>query len=164
MNDPAADAPTTPPVPPRRLPRWAALTLAGLAGAVTVNLLNEGVRRVLPHAPRMEVIGERALSASLLALGQDPPRGRALYATTLAADLASNTIYYALAGLGGAARAPALGTALGVAAGVGGATLPPRLGLGHQPHERPQTLLLTTAWYALGGVVAGAVYRRIGGE
>ncbi|WP_198170335.1 hypothetical protein [Deinococcus arboris] len=145
-------------------PRWAALALSGLAGALTVTLLNEGVRRVLPHAPRMDVLGERALTAGLEAAGTQPPQGGALYAATLAADLASNTIFYALAGLGGAARAPGVGTALGLVSGVGGAALPPHVGLGHQPDERPQTLLLTVAWYALGGLAAGLVYRAVEGD
>ena len=72
----------------------------GLAGAVTVTLLNETVRRALPHAPRIEVIGERALAGSLDALGVDPPHGAALYRWTLLGDLVSNTVYFGLVGLG----------------------------------------------------------------
>ncbi|UBV42023.1 hypothetical protein LAJ19_10285 [Deinococcus taeanensis] len=142
-------------------PRSRALLLGSFSGALTVTLLNEGVRRALPHAPRMDVIGERALSATLRAAHLPVPRGRALYFTTMAADLLSNTLYYALTGLGGPRRAPLNGTALGFAAGLGGALLPPRLGLGHQPGERPRTLVLTTLWYTLGGLAAGTVHRAL---
>ncbi|PNY80250.1 hypothetical protein [Deinococcus koreensis] len=151
----------------RPLPTWLRLTLSGLAGAVTVTLLNEGVRRALPHAPRMDVIGERGLSKTLRATGVQPPRGEALYLSTMAADLASNSLYYALVGLGGQrlggdGGALGRGAALGLAAGLGGAFLPPRLGLGHQPGETSMTRGLTVAWYTLGGVAAGAVYRTLG--
>lgn len=145
----------------RPLPNWLRLTLSGLAGAVTVTLLNEGVRRVLPHAPRMDVIGERGLSRTLRFAGVRPPRGEALYLSTMAADLASNSLYYALVGLGGHGGSLGRGAALGLAAGVGGALLPPRLGLGHQPGETGLTRALTVTWYTLGGVAAGATYRRL---
>lgn len=141
---------------------WPTL-LGGLAGAVTVTLLNEVVRRRLPHAPRMDVIGERALAGSLEAAHVDPPRGRALYGWTMAADLASNTLYYSLVGAGGPGGTWLRGGALGLAAGLGAVLLPRPLGLGRQPGARsPRTPLLTVAWYLAGGLAAAATSRVVG--
>ncbi|EYB67852.1 hypothetical protein DEIPH_ctg032orf0102 [Deinococcus phoenicis] len=142
--------------------RWVPVAAAGLVGAVTVTLLNEGARRVLPHAPRMEVIGERALSRSLRAADVPPPHGEALYRWTLLADIVSNSLYYSLVGTGSPRKAWPWGGALGLAAGVGGALLPRPLGLGRQPGEQaPLTPLLTVGWYLAGGLAAAATYRAL---
>ncbi|WP_424952538.1 hypothetical protein [Deinococcus sp.] len=140
--------------------------LSGLAGAVSVTLLNEGARRALPTAsvlspPRIEVLGERALSKTLRTTGVRPPRGRSLFYLTLLADLASNALYYALIGMGQRRRATVRGAVLGLLAGLGAAFLPPRLGLGRQPGERTATRLLTVLWYLLGGVASAKIYGRL---
>ncbi|GGM21424.1 hypothetical protein [Deinococcus aerophilus] len=146
----------------RRRARLIRLGLIGLAGAVTVTVLNEGVRRVVPHAPRIEVIGERALAGSLKALHVNPPRGAALYRWTLLGDLVSNTLYYGLVGLGTRQGAWGRGGMLGLAAGVGAVVLPGPLGLGRQPGARsPRTPLLTASWYLAGGLVAAAAAQRL---
>ncbi len=146
-----------------RLRRWWPALAAGLAGAVTVTVLNEGARRLVPHAPRIEVIGERALSGSLEAAGLRSPRGASLYRWTLAGDLLSNSLYYALVGAGDARLSLRRGGSLGFAAGLGAVLLPRPLGLGRQPGARaPVTPLLTMAWYLAGGLVSAATYRRLG--
>lgn len=148
-----------------RLRRWRPALLAGLVGAVTVTVLNEGVRRRLPHAPRLEVIGERALAGTLDAAGVTPPRGRALYRWTLLGDLVANTAYYALVGAGSPGGVWGRGGALGLAAGLGAVVLPRPLGLGRQPGERaPLTPVLTAGWYLAGGLAAAATFRRLTGE
>lgn len=154
-----SDVPASVPTPAQqRRARLIRFGVVGLAGAVTVTLLNEGVRRVLPHAPRIEVIGERALAGSLDALGVDPPQGASLYRWTLLGDLLSNTVYFGLVGLGARQGAWRRGGLLGVAAGVGAVALPRPLGLGRQPGARaPVTPLLTVGWYLAGGLVAAAV-------
>ncbi|MFB9993155.1 hypothetical protein ACFFLM_14375 [Deinococcus oregonensis] len=145
--------------------RWVRIGLSGLAGAVTVTLLNETVRRRVPHAPRIERIGERALSQSLELLDVTPPRGAALYRWTLLGDLLSNSIYFGLAALGKPDGTWKRGGALGLAAGVGAVVLPQPLGLGRQPGSRqPFTPLLTVAWYLAGGLAAAAVARQWDGQ
>lgn len=146
------------------LPAPARMAAAGVAGAVTVNLLNEGARRLFPHSPRMEVIGERALTGTLSAIGVDAPRGSNLYRVSFAADLASNTAYYSLVGVGGLKGAWLRGAGLGLAAGLGAWLLPRPLGLGKQPGERrPITQILTVLWYTLAGLAAAAAVRATGG-
>ena len=137
----------------------------GAVGALALTALNEGARRRVPHAPRMEVIGMRALAGAIRGLGGTPPRGRTLFRSTLAGDLLSNTMYYALVGTGSRRSRLTRGLLLGAAAGLGAVLLPPALGLGHPPGERrPATPLMTVAWYTAGGVVAALAGGWLEGE
>lgn len=139
--------------------------LGGAAGAVALTLIHEAARRTLPAAPRMDILGERALTAGLRAAGTEPPPEPRLHDLALAGDLVSNTAYYAMVGIGGPDGALTRGAVLGLAAGLGAIVLPGPLGLGTRPSRRtPQTALMTVAWYTLGGLVAGAVYRALHGE
>lgn len=161
-NDRFTESAPVPTDAQRRRTHLIRLGIIGLAGAVTVTVLNEGVRQVLPHAPRIEVIGERVLASSLKALDVDPPQGEALYRWTLLGDLLSNTLYFGLVGLGARQGAWERGGVLGLAAGVGAVTLPRPLGLGRPPGSRlPVTPLLTVGWYLAGGLVAAAAAQRL---
>lgn len=132
---------------------------SGFAGAATVTVLNEVVRRVAPEsAPRMEILGMRAAKAGFEAARVEVPPRRALMPMTFAAEAISNSAYYSLVGLARPENALAAGTLLGLAAGLGAVILPARLGLGESPSSRsPQTKLLTVAWYLAGGIVTGLV-------
>lgn len=139
--------------------------LSGAVGAIALTALNEGARRRIAHAPRMEVIGMRALAAAIRRLRGRPPRGRRLFQETLVGDLVSNTIYYSLVGAGSRQTRLSRGILLGATAGLGAVLLPPLLGLGHPPGERrPQTPLLTLAWYTAGGVAAALAGRMLESE
>ena len=138
------------------------MALSGFVGVVTVTVLNETARRLVPHAPRMDVIGERALRKTLRAAKLKPPQGRALYRWTMAGDLLSNTLYYSMVGGRSSQNAWRRGAVLGLAAGVGAIVLPRPLGLGRQPGERvPRTQLLTASWYLTGGLAAAAAARLL---
>lgn len=137
----------------------------GAAGAVALTLVHEAARRVVPQAPRVDVLGKRAVAAGLRTAGVQPPAEPGLHALTLAGDLVSNSMYYSLVGLGNPDGAVARGGLLGLGAGLGAVFLPGLLGLGTAPTRRtPETAVMTTAWYALGGLVAGGVYRRLRGR
>ena len=69
-------------------------SIAGVAAAVAVNVAHEIVRRILPAAPRMDIVGMRALARTRSALGLRPSEH--LRAQTLAADLLANSFYYSL--------------------------------------------------------------------
>lgn len=142
--------------------RVARSALAGFAGAVTTNVLHEITRRVAPNAPRVDLLGMQSFAKSSEAIAGDTPRGRSLYGWTLAADLASNAAYFALAGAADRNALPA-GAALGVAAGVGAVVVPPKLGLDASPTARTlPTQIMTTALYTVGGLAAAATYRALG--
>lgn len=138
---------------------------SGVAGALVLTGLHEAARRLLPHAPRMDVIGERALSRSLNALGRRSPRGSRLYRATLAGELFSNSLYYSMVGAAVRTRTLQTGLLIGLAAGLGAVLLPPYLGLGKSPGSKaPLTPLLTVAWYTAGGLAAAAAARLMDDE
>jgi hypothetical protein len=136
---------------------------SGLVGACALTLIHETARRFIDDAPRMDVLGMRALSKAARAADLDPPVP--LHEAALVGDLVSNSLYYSLVGAGSRREALRNGALLGLAAGLGAVYLPERLGLGRQPTEdSPQTQLMTVAWYLLGGLAAGAAYRALASD
>lgn len=130
--------------------------LSGVAGAVTLTILHESARRIFHDAPRMDLLGMRAIEKGYKAMNETPPSSDNLYALSIAGDLVSNSLYYSLAGCDKFALAK--GAFLGLVAGIGGVTLPGPLGLGEDASARtPQTKIMTGALYLLGGLAAGAV-------
>jgi hypothetical protein len=139
--------------------------VAGLIGAGTLTLIHQTAKRVTAEAPRMDLLGERAIVLSSVGLGIRPPSGEVLHQAALAGDIVSNTLYYSLAAVAGPRNAPALGTLLGLAAGVGAVALPGPLGLGTAPSGRTDaTKAMAVAWYTFGGLAAGLAYRALAGK
>ena len=135
---------------------------AGLAGAAVLTLAHETLRRFRSDAPRMDVVGGRALSSLWRRAGGRPPRGNRLYLATLAADLLSNTAYFAGVLLGRPKSPYIREAAAGIGAGIAAFVLPPILRLGFAPRSyRRSNRLLTVGLYLLGGLVAATTYRRI---
>ena len=138
---------------------------SGFAGALALTAIHEAVRRVSPDAPRMDVLGMRAIAKSLRAAGAETPDEDTLFGVTLAGDIASNSLYYALVGMGDPKNAVARGALLGLAAGLGAVLLPGPLGLGTDASARTrETQLMTVAWYTAGGLVAGAAMQSLGDD
>jgi hypothetical protein len=135
---------------------------SGLVGATTLTLLHELARRVIPEAPRVDVLGMRAIAAALRAGGTTPPPSGRLYWWALAGDLVSNSLYYSFAAIGAPKRAVWRGGLLGLGAGAATVALPPMAGLGTRPQARTlQTALLTVLWYFIGGLAAGMTARTL---
>ena len=136
--------------------------VAGLAGAMTTNLLHEVTRRVVPGAPRVDRLGMQALGRLYEMVGSEAPKRDDLYTRTLIGDVISNSAYFGLTGTLGARHAPLAGTVLGLAAGLGAIALPKSLGLDEDQTARtPATAMLTAALYTAGGAAAGFVYRAL---
>lgn len=135
----------------------------GLVGACALTLLHEAGRRVIPNAPRMDILGMRAIQKSMRAVGEEEtPADMELHDLALVGDLVSNSLYYSLVGVGDPRHALLRGTLLGLAAGVGAVALPGPLGLGESPSARtPQTEILTVAWYTIGGLAAAAAFQLL---
>jgi hypothetical protein len=131
---------------------------SGVAGACALTLLHETVRRVLPDAPRMDVLGMRAIAKSMRKADQQPPDDKELHQWAMVGDIISNSLYYSLTGIGSSKHVWLRGAALGLGAGIGGVLLPGPLGLGTKPSARTfSTQLMTVAWYTVGGIAAAAV-------
>jgi hypothetical protein len=136
---------------------------SGFIGACAVTALNLIAQRVTPNAPKLDILGMRALAAMIAGLGERPPQGEKLRTETLVGDLISNTVYYSLIGSGDSNRGTWVrAVILGLAAGVGAAFLPPLLGLGKQPTgNRTLTRLLTILWYFYGALAAATAARTL---
>ncbi|RIJ37856.1 hypothetical protein [Pontibacter oryzae] len=131
--------------------------VGGLAGACALTLLHETARRLMPDAPRMDVLGMRSITKIMKKAGEEPPQNKEeLHNWALAGDMLSNSLFYSLAGTG--KDAWWRGAILGAAAGAGAVFLPGPLGLGEEPSNKThKTQAMTIGYYLLGGMVAAAV-------
>lgn len=125
----------------------------GLAGAFAVTLIHETVRRVVPEAPRMDLLGMNAIRKGLDKAGLKKPSDDQLFTWALVGDLVSNSLYYSMAGIGKDKNVWVRSALLGLAAGIGAVTLPGPMGL----EERHSNKSLTTQVITVGLYVAGAV-------
>jgi hypothetical protein len=132
----------------------------GLAGACAVTLLHESVRKIVPKAPRMDLLGMNAISKGLNAAGIKTPTGNKLYTLAMAGDILSNSIYYALAGTGNEKNIWLKSSLLGLAAGVAAVALPGPMGLNEKHSARStQTRLMTVGLYVAGALVATSIMK-----
>lgn len=136
--------------------------LGGISGAVVLNLIHEAAKRIYNKAPKIDQLGEEALTKTVEAVGLKAPTGQALTVSTLAADLASNAGYYAMIGKGDRETIFWRGAGYGLMAGLGAIGLAKPLGLDDTPVAKTdETKLLTVAWYVLGGLAAALVIRNL---
>jgi hypothetical protein len=134
----------------------------GLAGAVAVTLFNESVKRLVPQAPRMDLLGMNAVSRGLNAAGAPESNRQQLFTLALAGDLISNALYYSAAGIGKEKNLWVRSSLLGLAAGIGAVILPGPLGL-EEKHTNKSlaTKLMTVGLYVAGSVVTAAFIKLI---
>ncbi|WP_138475712.1 hypothetical protein [Dyadobacter bucti] len=136
--------------------------IGGLAGAIVLNVVHEAARRLYSKAPRIDLIGEEALTKSLNAMGMEAPTGNLLTGSTLAADLVSNTMYFSMIGKEGEGSLLVRGAGYGLAAGLGAIGLTQQLGLSDAPVTKTnETKVMTVAWYLLGGLSAAFAMMKI---
>ena len=136
--------------------------LAGFAGAAALNILHETVRRFDSDAPRVDLIGEEALTRSMNSLNLEAPKSDKLYAATLTGDLISNGIYYTTIAMSGSKNLYFKSAVAGITAGLGAIKLPDKMGLDDEPVTKTdKTKVLTVAWYLIGGLVTAAVFNRL---
>src|SRR5262245_42049321 len=78
--------------------------IAGAAGAAALTLLHQAGRQMFDDAPRMDVLGERAIAAARQHLGMADTSTAELHREALAGDLVSHAMYFALVGTGTSAQ------------------------------------------------------------
>jgi hypothetical protein len=139
------------------LSNWGRALAAGACGAATLTAVHQFARRVTDEAPRMDVLGERAIARTLAARGTPVPPQPALHRWALAGDLVANSAYYSLVVCGREPRVWRRAIALGLAAGAGALLLPRPLGLGEAPRsDHMANQVMTVAWYVIGALAAAA--------
>lgn len=137
----------------------------GLAGACTLTLLHQALKKADPAAPHVDELGMEALSTGLEKVGVEPPQGKELYNWTLTGDIIANTMYYSLAAIGGKSGASGRATFLGLMGGLGALYLPKPMRLSQEFTNRtPRTQFLTVGLYTIGGLVAGTVMKIFSGK
>lgn len=135
--------------------------IGGFIGAATVTLLNESLRKLSANTPRLDKLGEEATAKVVESVGGDAPTGDSLYATSMAADILSNTLYYSSAAANKDHPLFA-GAGLGIMAGLGAVYLPETMGLNrNHTAETDSKKWMTIGLYTLGGIIAGAVIKRL---
>ena len=134
--------------------------ISGAAGAMALTAVHQAARAVTDAAPRMDVVGMRALARGAEAAGTAAPSTHnGLYTATLAGDLICNSAYFALA------TNYTRGAALGVLAGIGALVLPQKMGLGAPPKsELLANQVMTVAWYVIGGLAAACTAQWLAGR
>jgi hypothetical protein len=138
----------------------------GLAGAITVTIIHEVLRKTSPHAPRLDETGKQLTKNILQKAGRAPLSERQAYRSSLVGELLANAVYFSLAG-SQMKHAFRNGGLLGLTAGLSAATLPSKLGLnGNGAHSNgahkksgSSKKWITIGLYLAGGLVSAAVAR-----
>jgi hypothetical protein len=132
-------------------------TIGGLAGACTLTLLNESVKKLDKDAPRMDLLGMNAVARLMKGNNILAQTAGKLFPVALAGDLVSNSLYYSMADTEDEKKTLIRGALLGLGAGLGAVVLPKSLGLNDDATTRTiKTKILTVSWYVIGGLAAAA--------
>ena len=107
-------------------------TLGGLAGACTLTLLNERVKKLDKDAPRMDLLGMNAVARLMKGNNILAQTAGKLFPIAIAGDLVSNSLYYSMADTGDQQKTLMRGALLGLGAGLGAVVLPKTLGLNEE--------------------------------
>lgn len=136
--------------------------VGGLVGAVALNILHEAAKRFDHDAPRIDLVGEEAVSKTMDNAGLAPFTGDSLYVAALAGDLISNALYYSTIGVGNKNNLLLRGAAIGLGAGIGALVITEPIGLSDAPITKTdKTKALTVAWYVFGGVVTALTIKLL---
>ncbi|TDQ11361.1 hypothetical protein [Pedobacter metabolipauper] len=136
--------------------------VAGLAGAIALNILHETLRHKKDDVPRIDLLGEDALQKVLRHFSVSIGNKDDLYKATLAGDVIGNAFYYSLIGTGGAGYIWPKALVLGIGAGIGAVTLPEPLGLDDEPVTKTdQVKVLTVGYYVFGALVTATVLKLL---
>ena len=136
--------------------------VGGLAGACSVTLLHESIRRIDPAAPRIDLLGRQAISKTLKSVGAKVPEEDSLFNSTIGGDLLSNAMYYSLAGTGKKRKVWIRGALLGLSAGLSAVLFPKPVGLNETAANHAiKTKCMTLGLYLVGGLVAAATIKLL---
>lgn len=136
--------------------------IAGLAGALSLTLMHEVLRRIDPKAPRMDRLGMDAAAKLLKKTHVPVPEEGKLFGWTLTGDIVGNALFYGLAVMK-SEQQMLQGAISGLAMGAGALVLPEKMGLKKEYSNRTaRTKFLTVALYTIGGIVTSVTYKCLG--
>ncbi|HEY0091432.1 MAG TPA: hypothetical protein VGB43_03005 [Flavobacterium sp.] len=136
--------------------------IAGLGGAIALNIIHESLKKKGSDMPRIDLLGEEAVQKSVHYLGGEISDEDNLYLAALGADIISNALYYSAVGVGGRKQIWQRATALGLAAGVSAVALPKPLGLNSDPVARStKAATLTVTYYLAGALMTASILSLI---
>jgi len=135
--------------------------IAGLGGAIAVNLLHETLKKKVKDAPRLDKLGEEAVQKTVVQTTDSAIQSKdKLYATALGADLVANAMYFAMIGAGNTKHIWPKALTLGLTAGTGAITLPSALGLNSATTDKtPKTKSMTVGYYLFGAIVTAGILK-----
>lgn len=133
--------------------------IAGLGGAIALNLLHESLKH-RPGTPRIDLLGEEALQKGLETVDAKINDAENLYKAALGADIISNTMYYATIGAGKDQNLWKRALTIGLTAGIGAVTLPEPMGLDENPVSGTlQKKAMTVGYYVAGALVTAGLLK-----
>jgi hypothetical protein len=131
----------------------------GLAGALSVRLMQEVLRRIDPTAPRIDLLRKQAALKIADKINGKPVDVKNVNGFCAAGDIIGNTLYFSLTAAAGNKAVP-VGSLLGLGMGAGALTLPAKLGLNsYFVAGTRKRKFMTMGMYLLGGLVAASVSR-----
>lgn len=131
--------------------------LAGLGGAIVLNLLHESLKKKAIDSPRIDLVGEEALQKTLGFFGTKIENKDTLYKATLAGDVISNATYYSMIG-NSTENVWGKAISLGLVAGIGAVVIPKEIGLDEKPvAKNNQVKALTVGYYLVGALATAAI-------
>jgi len=134
----------------------------GIAGTITVASLHEGLKRITPDAPRMDLLDIELIRKGLQLAHQEIPETRELERWAVGGELICDTAYYSLVAIGRKKEVWTRGALLGLFAGITAVILPGPLGLSKEPSNKTTaTQLMTIGLYLAGGIVAAAITKLV---
>ena|SRR6218665_1257291 len=129
--------------------------LAGLCGAIALNILHETIRKNFDNVPHINEVGEEALIKMTDGTAVEIKGEKTLYAATLVGDIVSNGLYYAT-------TATSHNITSGLLAGAGAIALPKQMGLNDAPvAETYKKKAMTVGYYLFGAFVTKFIYNKI---
>lgn len=129
----------------------------GLAGALSVRLIQEILKRVDPTAPRLDLLRKQATFKIADKINNGSTTAATLNRYSAAGDIISNTLYFSLTAAAGKKAIP-VGSLLGLGMGAGAISLPAKLGLNsYFTGGTRKRKLMTMGMYLIGGLVAASV-------
>ena len=129
--------------------------VAGLGGAIALNILHKIVKDNFRDVPNFDQVEEQAIDKSLGKVNLQVKDHDKLYNATVAGDIVTNALYYTFTPF-------KMNSVIGALGGLGAMVLPKKLGLDNRPIAgTDRKKMITVGYYIFGALVAGGIYRAL---